>query len=253
MQIIDGSKFVGVDDIQSTSASDRYNSAILPRHQVWSVNTSKVDYALGPSARKRLHAQTLLELQGVIKFFCLNLGCQHAHGESPLSSRSILTLPTIVGSCNNCSKCDGLWHNYFIPVFWCSAIAFIEWLMVTAKLPYWINMKGSISSILMSSVYWKDTIYDTALLGVSCANVDSLFLALAGSGILVIQHSVTDGLVWNMGRQTPVIQLHPHNIHVTLIEATIGVPSYALDSNWVGINQHPDASIRVCTSQLPLT
>jgi hypothetical protein len=56
--------------------------------------------------------------------------------------------------------------------------------MVTAKLPYRIDMKDIISSILMSSMHWKETIFDKALLGVSCANIDSLFLALAALGIL---------------------------------------------------------------------
>jgi hypothetical protein len=41
----------------------------------------------------------------------------------------------------------------------------------------------------------------------SSSSVDSLFSALAASGILFIQNT-TDGLVWNVGQQTPVGVVH---------------------------------------------
>jgi hypothetical protein len=42
-----------------------------PRRQVWAANTTQYDYALGPSAKKRLRSRALLELQEVLQFFAL--------------------------------------------------------------------------------------------------------------------------------------------------------------------------------------
>jgi hypothetical protein len=42
-------------------------------------------YALGTMARRSLRQRTTSELQDVIRFFCLDRGCQHARGESYLA------------------------------------------------------------------------------------------------------------------------------------------------------------------------
>ncbi len=177
------------------------------RWQFQPANTSKVDYALGPFTRKGLCVWTLLELHEVLQTFCLKLGCQHAHGKFYLSSGLLPSSP-LIGTCNNYSICNRFWHKYFILVYWCSVIAFfIEWLMAPAKLPYRINFKVHISLILMSSAYWKETIFDKGTSGMSSSSVDSLFSALAASGILFIQNT-TNGLVWNVGQQAPVGVVH---------------------------------------------
>jgi hypothetical protein len=59
----------------------------------------------------------------------------------------------------------------------------------------------------MSSAYWKETIFDKGTSGMSSSSVDSLFSALAASGILFIQNT-TNGLVWNVGQQAPVGVVH---------------------------------------------
>ena len=61
-----------------------FNSAISPsRHRPKrQQQDDKNAYALGPTARRSLRQRTTSELQDVIRFFCLNKGCQHARGES---------------------------------------------------------------------------------------------------------------------------------------------------------------------------
>ena len=66
---------------------DGFNSAISPsRHgQQRQQPDENKKYTLGPTARRSLRKRTTSELQDVIRFFCLDKGCQHARGESYLA------------------------------------------------------------------------------------------------------------------------------------------------------------------------
>ncbi len=153
-------------DAGSTAECNGYNSAILPRWQQRQVNTSNVDFALGPAGRKQLCARMLSELQEVLRFFCLNLGCQHVCGKMYLLT-GILDYLLATGTCNSCPICNRLWHKDFLLVFRCSVIAFIEWLMATAKLPFAVDYKLQLSLLLMASTYWKKIIFDKSASSVS--------------------------------------------------------------------------------------
>ncbi len=84
-----------VDVEIATNECDGFNSAILPRHQVRPANTSQLDFALGPSARKRLRACTLDKYHQVLQFFCLDLGCQHVRGKFYLSIGLLDSIPVM--------------------------------------------------------------------------------------------------------------------------------------------------------------
>ena len=127
-------------------------------------------------------------------------------------------------------------------------VTFLEWLTLTAKLPFIVDRKIQVSSLLMTSTYWKEILFDKSSTSITQTNVDSLFLLLAASGILEIQNS-PDGIRWMLGRQAPTTATTDTN--VGLIHATIGTAEYTLDEYWVGINLHPVTRIRVRTPVIP--
>jgi hypothetical protein len=127
-------------------------------------------------------------------------------------------------------------------------VAFLEWLTLTAKLPFIVDRKIQVSSVLMTSTYWKEILFDKSSKSITQTNVDSLFLSLAASGILEIQNS-PDGIRWLLGRQAPTTATTDTN--VALIQATIGMAKYTLDEYWVGINLYPVTRIRVRTPAIP--
>ncbi len=181
----------------------------------------------------------------MVQFFCLDLGCQHARGEIYLST-GLLDSVTATGCCRTCPVCIQMYHKDFLPVFCRSVVSFIEWLTATLKLPFRIEFKLQVLSLLMVSTYWKEMIFNKASSTVSWLNVDALFLSLAATGILEILNT-TEGIMWIVGWEVLVLQQQLPS--VTLIEATIGLAKYTKDSYWVGINQHPDT--RICTRTPP--
>jgi hypothetical protein len=130
-------------------------------------------------------------MQDVLKFFCLNFGCQHKRGELFLSNGCLDVMSTM-GQCTLGPVCKGTFANTFLPVFRYSVISFIDWLTATAKLPFPIDSKQQISLLLMLSTYWKEMIFDKASSLVSCSNMDALILSLAAAGILEIKIQTMD-------------------------------------------------------------
>ena len=106
----------------------------------------------------------------------------------------------------------------FIPVYRTSAVSFIEFLMITGKLPAEVDYKNPVSSLLAESAFWKETVFDKNFLSVSRINIDAFFLSLATNGILKLEPK--KDLVF----------------HESFIEAHIGTPLYKCDESWNGIN-----------------
>ncbi len=50
--------------------------------------------------------------------------------------------------------------------------SFLEWLTATAKLPFTVEFKVKVSSLLMSSLYWKESIFNKSSSAVSKTNVE---------------------------------------------------------------------------------
>jgi hypothetical protein len=247
-QLVRGSEHTDITVEAQSGECDGFNSAISPRRPpARPANTSQEDFALGLTAKKRLRDRCIEELHEVLRFFCLDLGCQHERGEVYLSSGCLDSMTATV-RCSSCPICNRRYHKDFLPVFRSGVDAFLEWLTLTAKLPFIVDRKIQVSSLLMTSTYWKEIVFDKSSTSITRTNVDSLFLSLAASGILDIQNS-PDGIRWMLGRPAPTTATTDTN--VGLIHATIGTARYTLDEYWVGINLHPVTRIRVRTLAIP--
>jgi hypothetical protein len=117
---------------------DGFNSAISPsmHGQQRQQPDENKKCALGPTAKRSLHKRTKSELQDVIRFFCLDKGCQHARGESYLAMGGLDLGNIICTPCgNSCSICTRRWHEMFLPVYQSSVVLFLEFLMQSGQLP----------------------------------------------------------------------------------------------------------------------
>ena len=247
-QLVRGSEHTNITVESQLGECEGFNSAISPRRPpARPANTSQEDFALGPTAKKHLRDRCIEELHKVLRFFCLDLGCQHERGEIYLSIGSLDSV-TATAWCSSCPICNRRYHKQFLPVYRSGVVAFLEWLTLTAKLPFIVDRKIQVSSLLMTRTNWKEIVFDKSSTSITRTNVDSLFLSLAASGILEIQNS-PDGIRWMLGRQAPTITTTDTN--VALIHATIGTAKYTLDEYWVGINLHPVTRIRVRTPAIP--
>ena len=188
-QLLRGSDHTDITVEAQSGECERFNSG--------QANTSQEDFAFGPTAKKRLQDCCIEELHEVLRFFCLDLGCQHERGEIYLSIGS-LDLVTATARCSLCPICNRRYHKQFLPVYRSGVVAFLEWLTLTAKLPFIVDRKIQVSSLLMTSTYWKEIVFDKSSTSITRTNVDSLFLLLAVTGILEIQNS-PDGIRWVLG------------------------------------------------------
>jgi hypothetical protein len=126
---------------------DGFNSAILPGKINSAQPNQKKSYPLGPTTSRSLRERTKKELQEVLCFFCLNLGCLHARGESYLSTEILDNNFFVNENCDNscCIICTKKWHGQFIPVYHSGVVAFLEFLMQTGKLPVEVDYNDPIS------------------------------------------------------------------------------------------------------------
>jgi hypothetical protein len=174
------------DEGQSSCGNEveGFNSMISPwKHGTMQQNEKKT-YPFGPTGRHNLCKCTKSELHEVLRFFCLDLGCQHTRGESYLAT-GCLNFNVIDERCDNsCSICSKKWHNQFLPVYCSSVVAFLDYLMQTEDLPQEVDYKAPISSLLAKSKFWKEAIFDCAASVISQMQVDALFLSLTASGII---------------------------------------------------------------------
>ena len=248
-QLLRGSEHsVVINDNQSGQCKGFY-SAISPQQAATrQANKSQEDFALRPTAKKQLKDRCIKELLEVLRFFCLDLGCQqHKRGEIYLSSGYLDSIPA-TERCTLCPICNRRYHKDFLLVYQSGVVAFLEWLTLTAKLPFIIDRKIQVSSLLMTSTYWNEILFDKSSMSITQTNVDSLFILLVASGILEIQNR-PDGIRWMLGRQAPTTATTDTN--VALIHATVGTAKYTLDEYWVGINLHPVTRIQVRTPAIP--
>ncbi len=202
------------DTYPSGNGVDGFNSAILPQKLNGTQWNQKKSYPLGLTARRSLRERTKIELQEVLCFFCLDLGCLHARGKSYLATGIIDVTVIENESCDNlCCICTKKWHDQFIPVYSSYVVAFLECLMQTGKLPVEVDYKDPISSLWAGSAFWKETVFDWAACGISRMQVDALFLSLTASGILQLNPkdtSCSGALHGNMLLPTTMIALLKH-------------------------------------------
>jgi hypothetical protein len=141
------------------------------------------------------------ELQEVLRFFCLDLGCQHAHCKAYLSTE--LLDPNFVANddrCNHaCSICTKKWHDQFLPVYCSAVLAFLEYLMQFGQLPQDLDNKSPILSFLAGNNFWKDMVFNRASHAISQLQANTFFLSLTALGIIYIQ-ATNNKLQWTIKR-----------------------------------------------------
>ncbi len=127
------------DDNKEASANNEvngFNSAISPQKTNTRLGRKKT-HPLGPMSKHNLRTCTVNKLQEVLRFFCVNLCCQHAHGEAYLSM-GLLERNFVANKdrCNDaCSICTKIWHVQFLHVYCSAVVAFLEYLMQIGRLP----------------------------------------------------------------------------------------------------------------------
>ena len=102
-------------------------------------------------------------------------------------------------------------------------MSFIEFLMITGKLPAEVDYKNPVSSLLAESAFcfWKETVFDKNFLSVSRINVDAFSLSLAANGILKLEPKMDSVFQWVIARE------YGGSAKAELfIEAHIGTPLY---------------------------
>jgi len=218
---------------------DGFNSAISPSRNGCPQNhKEQKKYELGATARRSLRQRTTSELQDVIRFFCLNRGCQHARAESYLAFGGLDVTNEAGTPCmTSCSICTRQWHEMFLPVYRSSVILFFEFLMQSGQLPHEIDPKSPVSALLTGSTYWKEALFDRAAGGISRMHVDSLFLSLIASGMIKMTMQ-NNALQWVIARE------YDSTTPNSIIESCLGRPIYTRDDAWVGIHLFNENHLR---------
>jgi len=109
-------------------------------------------YDLGPSMKKAFLTRGVAELLDVLRFHCLNLGCQHVRAENCLSTGSLKlkhVCEDSVACGNKCAIFNGSWTNTFLPVYKVKVEKFIR-VMGCKYLP----LKADEDNII--DVLWKE-------------------------------------------------------------------------------------------------
>jgi hypothetical protein len=147
---------------------------------------------------------------------------------------------TALESCDDeCCICTKKWHEIFIPVYRSGVVGFLEFLMLTGKLPVDVDYKDPISSLLAGSPFWKETVFDRAACTVSQMQVDALFLSLTAAGIIKLEPKNDSSFQWVVARE------YGASIKTgSFIEAHMGTPIYKRDESWQGVHLLNDNRVR---------
>ena len=119
-------------------------------------------------------------------------------------------------------------------------MSFIEFLMITGKLPAEVDYKNPVSSLLAESAFWKETVFDKNFLSVSRINVGAFFLSLATTGILKLEPKKDSVFQWVIAQEYG----GSAKAESFTIEAHIGTPLYKCDNSWNGINVFSETRTR---------
>jgi hypothetical protein len=98
--------------------------------------------------------------------------------------------------------------------------------MQSGQFPHGIDPKSPVSTLLASSTFWKEALFDRA--GISRMHVDSLFLSLIATGMIKMT-MLNNALQWVIAREYGTASN-------SIIESHIGCPIYKRDNAWVSIH-----------------
>ncbi len=116
----------------------------------------------------------------------------------------------------------------FLLVYRSSVELFIEFLMQSGQFPHMIDPKSPVSTLLASSTFWKEALFDWAAGGILQMHVDSLFLSLIASRMIKMTMQ-NNTLQWVIARKYGFASN-------SIIKSHIGCPIYKQDNAWVGIH-----------------
>ena len=128
-----------------------FNCAITPvrnraeKQREAGKSKTKSKYALGKVGKQRVLERSTIEMNEVLCYFCLDLGCQHVRAEDYLHYGSLLcgSTPSNRDPCGDKSPiCTKAWHEkMFLPVYKESIIQFFTSNVGGESLPYthWIS------------------------------------------------------------------------------------------------------------------
>eukprot|EP00956_Cyclotella_meneghiniana_P008998 scaffold12325_cov40-Cyclotella_meneghiniana.AAC.3 len=224
---------MSMDELQLTGL----NSAISPlairaRREIASRNASDDDdrpaprqYDLTPQNKRDIKKRSLQELADVMKFFFLDLGCQHLRGAEYLSL-GVLDNENAIGStgepCNSCPICCEEWKKMHLPVYREQIVRFFQSSTGRSVLPLPVsdNDPGNLTDILKKRAYWVEWIFDRPFGQIKKRQLDALMLSLIAAGIIRLRQDSSGNFTWD------------------LAWVDSSTPMFILDNVWVGINLH---------------
>jgi len=129
------------------------------------------------------------ELVDVLRFHCLDLGCQNVRAELYLSSGTLQhqRIPDTSHKCiNMCPICNGTWKLTFLPVVRIKVEKFVKlldrkYLPLVAEKDNLLNILWKDEKTRMEGIFGRKT--------VAKFNVGGLFLQLIANGIIILKKS----------------------------------------------------------------
>ena len=109
-------------------------------------------------------------------------------------------------------------------------------LMQSGQFPHAIDPKSPVSTLLASSTFWKEALFDWAAGGILRMHVDSLFLSLIATGMIKMT-MLNNALQWVIARKYGTASN-------SIIVSHIGCPIYKRDNAWVGIHLFSENRMR---------
>ena len=206
------------------------NSAISPLKQKTKPSsnktTSKSLYKLSSTEQQALERRSLSEMIDLLRYHVLDVGCQSIRGELFLSSGELDCRDAISIDYRPCVSCCPIctkdWHKTFLPVHRIHVVRFLRHM--DRKLTPLNATEIDVVDLLWTDKYerWRlKDIFGTT--NISKYNVDSLFLQLIATGMIVV--TKIDGLLqWTVAERVHI----SNGRDFTLVcEET---------QSWVGIN-----------------
>jgi len=200
------------------------NSVISPPRQKRLSKRRPTVNHLSKTQKRLLRTRQRKEILDVIKFFCLDAGCQHVRAECFMANGKLDATPSHQDPClTMCPVCKGDWRKTFLPVNKQQLVRFLRCKHVSDNLPMIAKGDNIVSLLWEGSEKWRVE-YIFGKKSVQRFNVDALFLQLTAAKILVLKHDGDNVLVWDMATTSdPAIPRERINNH-------------EIDKHWDGIN-----------------
>ena len=170
--------------------------------------------------------RALDELIDVLRYHCLDLGCQHVRAELYLSTGTLLNerIPDTSRRCNNmCPICNNTWKLTFLPMVKTKVEKFVK-LLDRKYLPLEADKDNLVDILWKEEKSRVEGIFGKK--SVTKFNIGGLFLQLIANGIIILKKKQCGmHLEWRVKEIAD-----PDSSDDDYILAS------EIDSNWIGIN-----------------